>query len=87
VANPERPGTSGTGTLVSGPATRHWKLRQGFHSMKQEASPAAGRFTARTGEDRSFGRAGMDGVKIPGPESSRDGGWPAAARDIVKLAK
>jgi hypothetical protein len=51
------------------------------------ASPAARRFTARIVEDRSADHAGMDGVKIPSPESSRDGGWPAAARDIVKLAK
>jgi len=41
-----------------------------FHSVKRKASPAASRFTARTGEDRSAGRAGMDGVVAPSPHAN-----------------
>ena len=82
LANPEHPRRAirNLGQRILGARPRP---RLEFHSVKQEASPAAKRFTARTDEDRSVDRAGMDGVEIPGPSCSRGRGWPAAARDMV----
>ena len=56
----------------------------GIHSVKQRASPAADRFTARTGEDRSTGRAGKDGVNCSKPFVQTDAEvGPRSARDML----
>ena len=50
-----------TGTLVSGPATREARANRD-PQCEAVGEPSRRRFTPRTGEDRSSGRAGMDGV-------------------------
>ena len=55
-----KPAHAGAGTLVSGRRAR--RRAQASAARNDTANPAAGRFAARTGEDRSAGRAGMDGV-------------------------
>ena len=67
----------------AGPAARHARSCRVFRSVKHEASPATSRFTARTVEDRSTGRAGMDGVLAPGPSYNRDRGRSPGARDVT----
>ena len=66
VANPKRPQQANRNLgqrIRSAPVV----ARTGCRTMKQKASPAARRFTARTSEDRSANRAGMDGVPFPKP--------------------
>ncbi len=82
MANP-RPPLRAARNLGQRSPRRHRSSRRDNRSVKRMASPAARRFTARTVEDHSAGRAGMDGVETPGPSCSRDRGWSAAARDMA----
>src|SRR5664279_1301804 len=61
------------------------RLRTQSRRVKRQADLSRRRLTARSGEDRSTGRAGMDGVE-PKPLLAVAVPFAATARDIHKIA-